>query len=189
MDAEFIEFERANANRGNCLLRGLERLKFYFMWNMKEVIWKNLDPKYVFPRLQVLEFYDCPKLKSISWVVNLPCIQKLSVHGSKVMKQLLCINELESSGIIVSPQSFPFLKKLILMDLFELEIISDPIITFPVLEVLEVLCCDKLKKLPFKSSKPPKKLESIHGSIEWWNNVEMEDGSSKSSLQPFFKKY
>ncbi|KAJ1689138.1 hypothetical protein LUZ63_013293 [Rhynchospora breviuscula] len=189
MDAEFIEFERANANRGNCLLRGLEHLDFRVMWNVKEVIWKSLDPKDVFPRLQTLYFFYCPKLKSISWVVNLPCIRKLQVHGSKVMKQLICINELESSGIIVSQHSFPFLKKLTLECMYELEIISDPIITFPVLEVLRVSDCHKLKKLPFKSSNPPKKLKSIQGIIKWWNNVEMEDGSSKSSLQPFFNKY
>ncbi|KAJ4780000.1 Disease resistance protein RPS5 [Rhynchospora pubera] len=184
---ECVEFESASEDQSICHLRRLEQLYFEAMWNMNEVKWKSLDPKDVFPRLQVVEFNACHKLISISWVVNLPCIRELRVLSCYSIKQLICINELKNSGFNVSQHSFPFLKILHLYYGYELESISDPMITFPALEFLDIDDCDKLKKLPFRTDDPPRKLKIISGSEEWWNNVEIED-NHRSSLQPFFKR-
>ncbi|KAJ4794878.1 Disease resistance protein RPS5 [Rhynchospora pubera] len=142
-------------------------------------------PKDVFPRLQYLEFRLCTQLTSISWVVNLPCIRELSLDCCSSVKQLIQIDELKSSGVEVSQYSFPSLK-IIWLRTMELERISDPIISFPALEFLNVIG-SILKELPFKYSNLPRKLKWIQGDEEWWNNIEMED-ADKSSLQPFFKK-
>ncbi|KAJ1690995.1 hypothetical protein LUZ63_015150 [Rhynchospora breviuscula] len=187
-DIECVKFENASENQSICHLGRLEHLFFRWMRNMKEVIWKGLDPKDVFPRLQILKFNFCPSLTSISWVVNLPCIRMLAVRHCTSIKQLIRIDELKDSGIHMSQLCFPFLTEMDLRYGDELEIISDLMISFPALEYLLVDNCDKLKNLPFKPSNHPRKLKLIKGSQEWWNNIELEDDSYRFSLQPFFEK-
>ncbi|KAJ4794877.1 NBS-LRR type disease resistance protein [Rhynchospora pubera] len=188
-DVEYVKFESTKESQIDCRLGRLETLEFQRMISIKEVIWKSLEPKDIFPRLQCLKFWFCFQLISISWAVNLPCIRQLSINNCGSMKQLILIDELKNSGVKVSQLSFPFLKKLFLQNNSELERISDHIITFPALEFLDVLDCDNLKELPFNPSNPPRKLKHIAGNEEWWNNIEMEDGENKSSLQPFYKKW
>ncbi|KAJ4807456.1 Disease resistance protein RPS5 [Rhynchospora pubera] len=183
-DVKSVKFESTTGNRNICYLKRLEYLYFEAIWNMKDVVWNNLDPKDVFPRLQVLEFHYCVLLRSISWIINLPCIRELTVMACSKLRQLICINDLRNSGISMSQHSFPFLKKMILYTNSGLESISDPIITFPALEFLKVVCCDKLKKLPFNTGNPPTNLKKILGTEEWWNYVEMDD-SSHRYLLPF----
>ncbi|KAJ3703661.1 hypothetical protein LUZ61_007366 [Rhynchospora tenuis] len=149
-----VQFESTSENRYKCHLGRLETLNFY-MPKMREVVWKNLNPKDVFPRLQSVLFSNCPKLTSISWIVNLPCIGKLVVHDCREIKQLIRIDELESSGIEVSQHSFPCLKIMVLKENYDLERISDPMITFPVLEFLGVSQCYKLKEVPIRPDKLP----------------------------------
>ncbi|KAJ4795544.1 Disease resistance protein RPS5 [Rhynchospora pubera] len=187
MVVECVKFESTSEYRNFCHLERLERLIFDAMPSMKEVLWKNLDPKDVFPRLQYVEFNNCPQLTSISWVVNLRCIRELKITICDSIKQLIRIEEVTNIGLEVSQRSFPFLKSMILWENDKLERISDPIITFPALEFLDVYNCLKLKKLPFMH--PPRKLRLIRGQESWWNNiVEMEDDNIKSSLQSFFSK-
>ncbi|KAJ1697759.1 hypothetical protein LUZ63_006271 [Rhynchospora breviuscula] len=184
---EFVKFESTSETRKACHLERLENLFFQQMWNMKEVIWNGLDPKDVFPRLQYLLFGNCAELTSISWVIYLPSIRRLELVGCKSIKQLIRIDELKNRGLEVSQPSFPLLKIMSLDSNDELERISDTI-TFPALECLNVIRCNKLKKLPFELRNTPKKLRLIRGDEEWWNNIKMENGTDKSSVQPFFKK-
>ncbi|KAJ3696955.1 hypothetical protein LUZ61_000660 [Rhynchospora tenuis] len=186
-DVKFVKFEGIKKNPNVCYLGELETLSFDDMFDMKEVIWKRLNPKDVFPKLQFLRFWNCIELTSISWVVDLPCIRELYVARCDNIKQLIRVHELKNSGVKVSPHLFPFLKTMSVEYNSKLKRISDPTITFPALEFLTVFHC-KLKKLPFNSSNIPKKLKLISGDEEWWNNVEMEDGGNKSSLQPIFEK-
>jgi hypothetical protein len=153
---------------------------------MKGVIWKGLDPKDVFPILQILHFMHCDQLKSISWIVCLLCIRELKICDCKSIKRLINIDELNNGGFVVSQPSFPFLKIMSLETNYELESTSDHhMITFPALEFLCVYECNKLKNLPFKMDNPPKKLK-LRGTEEWWNNIEMEDSTQRSLLQHFF---
>jgi NB-ARC domain len=184
---EWVKFEKTGDDQSNYYLRRLEKMSFYSASNMEGVVWKGLDPKDVFPRLQILCFACCDKLKSISWIVHLPCIRELSVNACQSIKRLISINELNNGGLMVSQPSFSFLKKITLQANFELESISDPMITLPALEFFFVHGCNELKKLPFKTSNPPKKLQLV-GTEEWWNNIEMEDNSHRSLLRPFFEK-
>ncbi|KAJ4760818.1 Disease resistance protein (CC-NBS-LRR class) family [Rhynchospora pubera] len=188
--ASWVEFESANEHRSNCCLDRLEHLSFEWMLGMTEVKWKRLNPKDVFPRLRVLTFDNIPYLTSISWVINLPCIRELYVLGcDRWMEQLFRIDELNNGEIIVNQLSFPSLKIIHLSQVKKLVRISDPIITFPVLEILKIHYCDNLKKLPFKTGDPPKSLKYIIGTEEWWDNVEMEDSTHRSSLQLYLKKW
>ncbi|KAJ1688817.1 hypothetical protein LUZ63_012972 [Rhynchospora breviuscula] len=187
-DVKFELDQSTGQNQSSCHLHRLEYLHFRKMWRMENVIWKNLNPKDVFPRLLVLEFEICPMLSSISWVVNLPCIQELRVIQCNNLKQLICIDEQNTRGINVSRYDVP-LKKMHLGQNYGLQSISDPmVITFGALEILEVYDCDALKKLPFNTGDPPKKLKKIRGPEKWWTEVEMEDGSHRSLLRPFFEK-
>jgi GTPase SAR1 family protein len=185
---KWVKFERSTSyGQRICQLGRLERLSFHSI-AMKKVIWKGINPRDVFPKLQNLSFVSCDRLKSISWVICLPCIQELLVFGCPSIKQLISINELSHSGIIISQPSLPALKKMTLFGNRALKRISDPMVTFPALEYVKVFVCNKLKKLPFKTGNPPKILV-LEGTQDWWNNIEMEDSSHRSLLQPFFKEW
>jgi disease resistance protein RPS2 len=182
-----VEFEGTSDDQINCHLGRLVKISFYNMQNLESVVWKGLDPTAVFPRLQILHFIFCHQLKSISWIIYLPCIQELEVCSCRSIKQLISSDELNNGGFMASQPYFSFLRKMSLHENHELESISDPmIITFPSLESLEILRCNKLKKLPFKTGNPPKRLQFV-GTEEWWNNIEMEDSCHRSLLRPSFK--
>ncbi|KAJ4786912.1 Disease resistance protein RPS2 [Rhynchospora pubera] len=184
-DVKFEFDQSTGQNKSSCQLTRLEYLHFRKMWRLKNVIWKNLNPKDVFPRLLVLEFEMCGMLSNISWVVNLPCIQELRVMRCNNLKQLICIDKQNTGGTNVSRYDVP-LKKMHLGENYSLQSISDPmIITFGDLEILEVYDCDALKKLPFNTGDPPRKLKKMRVPEQWWNEVQMEDASHKSSLKPY----
>ncbi|KAJ4801499.1 Disease resistance protein RPS5 [Rhynchospora pubera] len=185
--ASWVEFESASEHQSNCCLERLDHLSFEWMERVTEIKWNSLEPKDVFPRLRVLKFWDIPHLTSISWVINLPCIRELYVINCRSIKQLFSIDEQNKSEINVSQHSFPSLKRMYLSLSGKLVRISDFMITFPVLESLEINHCKNLKKLPFKTGDPPKRLKYIIGSEEWWDNVEMEDSTHRSSLQLYYR--
>ncbi|KAJ3705196.1 hypothetical protein LUZ61_008901 [Rhynchospora tenuis] len=183
----WVQFESASEHRSNCCLERLELLSFESFGRVRETIrWKSLDPKDIFPRLRILIFRELSYLTSISWVINLPCIRELYVIECNRMEQLFFINELNNDEINMSHHSFPSLKIIHLGLNRNLVRISDHIITFPVLEILEIRACYNLKKLPFKTGDPPKSLKYILGTEEWWDYVEMEDKTHRSSLQLYY---
>ncbi|KAL5698035.1 mitogen-activated protein kinase kinase [Ranunculus cassubicifolius] len=59
--------------------------------------------------------------------------------------------------------------------------------SFPCLQSIEVDTCPLLKKLPFASNNiHNSKLLEIQGETEWWEELEWEDQTIKTSLQPIF---
>ncbi|KAJ1685498.1 hypothetical protein LUZ63_016888 [Rhynchospora breviuscula] len=59
VNVECVKFERTSENLNDCQLGRLENLWFLEMPKMKEVIWKNLDPRDVFPRIHTVGFWNC----------------------------------------------------------------------------------------------------------------------------------
>ncbi|OVA00943.1 hypothetical protein BVC80_4509g1 [Macleaya cordata] len=59
---------------------------------------------------------------------------------------------------------------------------------FPCLEEISVNECPKLKKLPLDTNSANNNtLREIVGSTEWWESLEWEDETIKSTFAPYFK--
>ncbi|XP_051208322.1 probable disease resistance protein At1g61300 [Lolium perenne] len=149
------------------------------------VKWMGTSPASVFPRLTRLAVLGCTKLEHLSWAMYLPCLEKLNVQFNDSMRKAFTRYHVDNmwSGQ-ESSQTFPCLKHLGLWTCKLLVTIADPNVTFPSLEVLEIVRCPELKKLPFDMASLPQSLKVLlMGDTESWERLELEEGV-KSFLQP-----
>ncbi|XP_073002919.1 probable disease resistance protein At1g61300 [Typha latifolia] len=169
-------------------LRALENLYFHKMHGLEEIIWKGVVPKELFRALRFLNVVDCDKLKSISWILHLPCLMELRVIRCSSMRELIADTvEKEEEKEITSTATFPCLREIELEDLPEMVSICHSAFALPALQNIYILHCLKLKKLPFRPGNISSKLRSIECSRVWWEDLEWEDSSVKTSLRPFYK--
>ncbi|XP_073003479.1 probable disease resistance protein At1g61300 [Typha latifolia] len=164
-------------------LRALENLRFDKMRCLEEIIWKGVVPKELFQVLRFLDIDSCDMLKNISWILHLPCLRDLRVYKCSRMSQLIA-SEADDNSI----PTFPCLTDIELNSLPELVSVCHPAFAFPALSSIEIWSCPKLKKLPFRSSNIPSKLQSIRGEKEWLDGLEWEDNSVKTYLQRFYEE-
>ncbi|KAJ4769605.1 Disease resistance protein RPS5 [Rhynchospora pubera] len=169
-------------------LKYLEYLEIEGMELLEEIIWRNIAPKDLFVRLDDLVINNCGKLKDISWVLELPCLQKLKLLGCRNMIQLIeqfdLASATEDTAETLTP-TFPSLTHLSLQTLPQLQIICNhQSIRFPSLEKMEIRHCPKLRMLPFQSNTIPSNLETIFIRNECWENLEWGDNELKEALQP-----
>ncbi|KAL5698039.1 mitogen-activated protein kinase kinase [Ranunculus cassubicifolius] len=79
------------------------------------------------------------------------------------------------------------LVKIRLLNLPNLKSIVTTSFSFPSLQSIIVVGCPLLKKLHFSSNNiDNSKLLEIKGEAEWWEELEWEDQTIKTSLQPIF---
>jgi hypothetical protein len=119
----------------------------------------------------------------------LPCLEKLIVVSGDSMRMAFTRYHVDNvwSGH-ESSQTFPCLKKLFIRGCKSLVTIADPDVTFPSLEVLEIIYCPELKKLPFDMTSLPPSLKVLMMDTEDWERLELEEGV-KSFLQPKLYDY
>jgi disease resistance protein RPS2 len=153
------------------------------------VKWIGTSPTSVFPRLTCLIVSGCTKLEHLSWAMYLPCLEKLIVVSGDSMRMAFTRYHVDNvwSGH-ESSQTFPCLKKLFIRGCKSLVTIADPDVTFPSLEVLEIIYCPELKKLPFDMTSLPPSLKVLMMDTEDWERLELEEGV-KSFLQPKLYDY
>ncbi|XP_073002921.1 probable disease resistance protein At1g61300 [Typha latifolia] len=169
-------------------LRALEILRIEGLRCLEEIIWKGVVPKELFQALRDLTIFSCHRLKNISWVLHLPCLMTVVVHNCSSMRELIADTvEKEEEKEITSTRTFACLREIELEDLPEMVSICHSAFALPALNKIIVFKCPKLKKLPFRADNIPSKLKSIYGFEGWWERLEWEDSSVKSSLQPFYK--
>ncbi|XP_072970261.1 probable disease resistance protein At1g61300 isoform X2 [Typha angustifolia] len=178
-------------------LRALETLIIERMHCLEEIIWKGVIPKELFQALSTFEIFACCELKNISWVLHLPCLRKLSVAFCHSMRELIVCGtenhgenvadtvEKEEEREITSTSTFPRLMEINLYQLPKMVSICHSAFALPALNAITVFMCPKLKKLPFRPGNIPSKLKSIRGSREWWEGLDWEDSSVKTSLNRF----
>ncbi|XP_072969407.1 probable disease resistance protein At5g63020 [Typha angustifolia] len=170
-------------------LRALENLYFHKMHGLEEIIWKGVVPKELFRALRFLNVVDCDKLKSISWILHLPCLMKLRVIRCSSMRELIADTvEKEEEKEMTSTATFPCLREIELEDLPELVSICHSAFALPALENICFRHCLKLKKLPFRPGNISSKLRFIDGSNVWWEGLDWEDSSVRTSFLPFYKE-
>ncbi|KAG6526781.1 hypothetical protein ZIOFF_016782 [Zingiber officinale] len=130
--------------------------------------------------LREIYISECPMLKDVSWVLQLPCLNSLCIVNCEKMEEL--ISEVGNSNSISSSS----IQNLALDNMPNLNRIANRPLHFPYLEYIDVNDCPELKKLPFGAEILKNRLKMIKGEEYWWNDLDWDDESLKDSLTPYF---
>ncbi|KAH7665892.1 P-loop containing nucleoside triphosphate hydrolase protein [Dioscorea alata] len=166
-------------------------LKHFYLFGLEKL--KQIScpvetvPSECFQRFTVVNIHFCESLRSLSWVLHLPCLRELEVCHCSAIEELIDPPEMQQalSGL----PTFPSLQSLTIFDLANLVSISTCLLDFPVLSSLKLVNCPKLKKLPFKSSIVNNKFRLVDVDKECWEHLEWEDTTIRSHLANSLKLY
>ncbi|OMO92617.1 Disease resistance protein [Corchorus olitorius] len=142
-----------------------------------------------FSNLKKLYFYQCPNVK-VLFTPNLILrnLEDLRVSHCRQMEKIVGMEQEEEEGFVESnTKTFPMLKSLSVCHLPNLKTIFMGILRCDSLQVLEVIGCPKLKRLPFSSLLLPSSLDKILTTIEWWESLEWDQPNAKNAFQPFLR--
>ncbi|XP_072969264.1 probable disease resistance protein At5g47260 [Typha angustifolia] len=102
-----------NHQHPTCHLRALETFKIEGLHCLEEIIWKGVVPEELFQALRELTVGGCDNLKSITWVLHLPCLTSLLVQDCSSMTELIADTvEKEEEKEITSTPTFCCLRKI-----------------------------------------------------------------------------
>ncbi|KAH7665969.1 L domain-like protein [Dioscorea alata] len=165
-------------------------LKNFYLYGLKKLKQISLPaetvPSECFQRLTFVDIYYCESLRSLSWVLHLPCLRELNVEGCSAMKELIDpADQMQqaSSGL----PTFPSLQSLVILDMANLVSLSTCPLDFPVLSELELTSCPKLTKFLFKSSIVNNKFKEVKVDGDLWESLEWEDTTIRSHLTKFLR--
>ncbi|XP_042413872.1 probable disease resistance protein At1g61300 [Zingiber officinale] len=153
----------------------LKTLNLKFLYQLK-INWMD---GVGFNNLRDLYISNCYKLKDVSWVLQLPCLNLLSILNCQEMEEII-------SNVGSSNSSFG-IKMLALSKMDNLQRIAHQPLHFPYLEYISVSYCPRLKKLPFGAETVKNRLKEIQGGPNWWDDLDWDDYSIKDSLAPYFR--
>ncbi|XP_039116606.1 probable disease resistance protein At1g61300 [Dioscorea cayenensis subsp. rotundata] len=163
----------------------LKRLQLNGLAKLKQITWPvEAFRRGCFPKLTNVYIFKCTSLRSLSWVLHLPCLSTLLVQDCSAMKELIDpADQMQqaSSGL----PTFPNLRRLFLYRMPNLVSLSTCSLDFPVLFVLNLESCPKLKKLSFKPSIVNNKFEQVIVDQALWGSLEWEDTTIRSHLTKF----
>ncbi|XP_010268269.1 PREDICTED: putative disease resistance protein At4g10780 isoform X2 [Nelumbo nucifera] len=141
-------------------------------------------PPHVFlENLQDAEICNCQVLEDLTWLRHTQKLKRLWLGDLPRLKLVVASDE-EDAEERSKPLSS--LKFILLLQLPELEIIYPGALPLPCLEEIVVKECPKLKKLPFDSNTANNTMQWIKASEEWWNALEWDDESTKSTFEKYF---
>jgi hypothetical protein len=154
-----------------------------------------------FPRLEKLELHTLDSLESIVWnAKTLLQLQSLYISNCRVLKtfrveelpNLKKIKIKQCRELEVEIGSVPMLKKLTLEGLKKSESIARASSvwnkeTMAELEVIKIMGCTLLRRLPKEMDKLPK-LKEIVGEVGWWEGINWENDNVKIKLSQLFKE-
>ncbi|XP_043710225.1 probable disease resistance protein At5g47260 [Telopea speciosissima] len=137
-------------------------------------------PTAIFGKLKLLQIFHCDSLKHIlpmSLAQGVLQLEKFLISDCCNLEQIIIVNrdrEKQAMGTAV----FPHLRVLELLSLPNLSMVSEGVLChdWPLLEILKVLQCPKLKRLPV-NPQAATKLREIVVSEEWSNVLKCDDQS------------
>ncbi|XP_021715072.1 disease resistance protein RPS2-like [Chenopodium quinoa] len=166
---------------GKDWLPSLEVLSLHALPNLT-TIWRNSASPKCHKNLRYINIWYCPKLKNVSWILQLPRLEKLYVFYCEEIEEIIGENDV-TGGSLELP--FLSLKTISFRGLPKLKSISKEALSFPVLNTIALIECPQLKKLPsaaYNSSDFP----IVYCSREWWENLEWDIAAASSALHPQF---
>ncbi|XP_031374188.1 probable disease resistance protein At5g63020 [Punica granatum] len=146
----------------------------------------HLESQDCFRRLERIIIEDCDKLREVTVLIyHAPCLTYLRISCCESLRELI-------AGDVEDSHVGKILSSLIYLDLGalpELESICRGALSLPSLELLQVVKCRQLKKLPLKSSSSAharRQFCKIRGDWEWWNGLQWDDPETK---RLFFRNF
>uniref|UniRef100_F6HX85 Disease resistance protein n=2 Tax=Vitis vinifera TaxID=29760 RepID=F6HX85_VITVI len=100
------------------------------------------------------------------------------------MKEVISIEYVTS--IAQHASIFTRLTSLVLGGMPMLESIYQGALLFPSLEIISVIDCPRLRRLPIDSNSAAKSLKKIEGDLTWWGRLEWEDESVEEIFTNYF---
>ena len=137
-----------------------------------------------FCRLRDVNIWTCPKLLNLTWLIYAAHLQSLNVQFCESMKEVISKEYVTSSTQHAS--IFTRLTSLLLDGMPRLESIYRGALLFPSLEIISVIDCPKLRRLPIDSISAAKSLKKIEGDLTWWGRLEWEDESVEENFTNYF---
>ncbi|KAJ9682726.1 hypothetical protein PVL29_018622 [Vitis rotundifolia] len=137
-----------------------------------------------FRSLRDVKIWSCPKLLNLTWLIYAACLQSLSVQSCESMKEVISIEYVTS--ITQHASIFTRLTSLVLGGMPMLESIYQGALLFPSLEIISVINCPRLRRLPIDSNSAAKSLKKIEGDLTWWGRLEWEDESVEEIFTNYF---
>ncbi|KAL6333955.1 hypothetical protein AAG906_000006 [Vitis piasezkii] len=137
-----------------------------------------------FRRLRDVKIWSCPKLLNLTWLIYAAHLQSLNVQFCESMKEVISNEYVTSSTQHAS--IFTRLTSLVLGGMPMLESIYRGALLFPSLEIISVINCPKLRRLPIDSISAAKSLKKIEGDLTWWGRLEWEDESVEENFTNYF---
>ncbi|KAL5712559.1 hypothetical protein ACHQM5_014720 [Ranunculus cassubicifolius] len=159
----------------------LEVLWFQYL-PRSSMIWEETATHLHFKHLTKVYIINCGALKDISWLVLVPFLRNLYVYNCSELEEIILGRF--AAVTIEDQNALSRLVKMEFWDLPKLKSIVKAPFSFPSLQSIKVARCPLLKKLPFSSN--TSRLQKIEGGAKWWNELEWEDQTIKTSLQPSF---
>ncbi|XP_034680452.1 disease resistance protein RFL1-like isoform X1 [Vitis riparia] len=136
-----------------------------------------------FHRLRHVKIWSCPELRHLGWLIYAVHLESLNVQFCESMAVVISAVDIANCQH-ASP--FTRLASLVLGGMPELDVICPWAVDLPSLEVISVINCPKLRRLPFNSNSATKSLKKIEGDLTWWESLEWEDGSTKEIFANYF---
>ncbi|RVW66662.1 Disease resistance protein RFL1 [Vitis vinifera] len=136
-----------------------------------------------FRRHRDVKIWSCPKLLNLTWLIYAAHLQSLNVQFCESMKEVIS-NECNfkytarqhiHKAHISSIRWYANAK----------EHLSGGT-TLPSLEIISVIDCPKLRRLPIDSISAAKSLKKIEGDLTWWGRLEWEDESVEENFTNYF---
>ncbi|KAH7834610.1 hypothetical protein Vadar_017878 [Vaccinium darrowii] len=172
----------------------LEHLYLVKLSNLKTILCLEMEEGPLLPpppnantftNLKSLRLSNCPKIEQLFssgfMVQHLSNLELLDVRSCQGLKGMIPDDQK------LDYESLPKLRILWLVDLPEFDSCFKGVpMCWQSLEVMFILRCPKLKKLPFDTNGAPN-LGRIRGSQMWWDALEWDNDAVKLQFQPLFR--
>ncbi|KAL9310261.1 putative disease resistance protein [Arabidopsis thaliana] len=148
----------------------------------------HINPKIpCFTNLSQLVITKCHSMKDLTWILFAPNLVFLQIGDSREVGEI--INK-EKATNLTSITPFQKLKYLFLFGLPKLESIYWSPLPFPLLLIMDVANCPKLRKLPFDATSVPKveEFQIFMFPPGLGNELEWEDEDTKNRFLPSINK-
>ncbi|CAH2077914.1 unnamed protein product [Thlaspi arvense] len=162
-------------------LPSLEVLTLHSLYKLNRV-WGNPLSRECLRNIRCINISHCHKLKSVSWVSQLPKLEVIDLLDCREIEEL--VSEHEGTSV-EEPAFFPGLKTLSTRDLPELSCILPSQFYFQKVETLVITRCPKVKKLPFQK-RVQTNLPTVYCNEKWWDALENDQPNKELCCVPRF---
>ncbi|XP_062093584.1 probable disease resistance protein At5g63020 [Humulus lupulus] len=143
--------------------------------------WERREHKALFGSLRDISIHYCPKLKDLSGIIFARELSHLLIYNCEALEEIISVDRVGDT-IPETKEPFVKLEAITLSDLPKLKIIYPNPLPFHCLKLLDVLKCEKLKKLPISSNVTRASNLTIRGQNQWFFDMQWEDETTRDTF-------